>query len=89
MDEPVGILARLTDTLASGANDAAPSLLPRRRTLTPRHARLDQQALRNVLKLGASEHRKEAARKRQKTSGADPFVNTAAPVQNQVLAKTK
>ena len=78
----------LMATEREAAGRSAFALFPRRRTLTPRHARLDQQALRNVLKLGASEHRKEAARKRQKTSGADPFVNTAAPVQNQVLAKS-
>ena len=40
----------LMATEREAAGRSAFALFPRRRTLTPRHARLDQQALRNVLK---------------------------------------
>lgn len=43
------------------------ALFPLRRTLVPRHVRLDQQALRTLLGLGSSAYRKETATKRRKT----------------------
>ena len=46
------------------------ALFALRRTLVPRHIRFDQEALRELLKLGGSEHRKEQAKqaaKRRKT----------------------
>ena len=47
---------------------AAFALFPLRRTLVPRHIRFDQEALRHLLKLGASEHAKEAAKRSQQAA---------------------
>ena len=57
----------------------AAALFPLRRSMVPRHIRLDQAALRALLKLGASEHVKEQARKRQKTGARSSVdLNTEA-----------
>ena len=47
------------------------SLYPLRRSLVPRHIRFDQKALRALLRLGLSDHEKQAA-KRRKVEGGVP-----------------
>lgn len=46
------------------------ALFPLRRSMVPRHIRLDQRALREILGLGASAYNKEQSRKRQKGSNS-------------------
>ena len=53
------------------AGGRAFALYPLRRSYVPRHVRFDQDALRNLFKLGPSEHAKQMAKaKRQKTTEA-------------------
>ena len=48
------------------------ALYPLRRTYVPRHARFDQKALRDLLRIGKSDYIKEKAKKRQKNTTAAP-----------------
>ena len=56
------------------AGGAAFSLFPLRRTLVPRHVRIDQTALRSLLGLGRSEFSKQRATKRRRTTEAGEAV---------------
>ena len=68
---------------------AAFSLYPLRRTLVPRHIRFDQRGLRDLLKLGKSEHRKErqnqCAKRRRTEAGRVDL--EAAPEPKQPRAR--
>lgn len=55
------------DREACGAKSFA--LLPMRRTLTPRHIRFDQKALRGLLRLGGSDFQKQAEKRRRTEAG--------------------
>lgn len=57
---------RLMSTIHEQNGKRAMALYPMRRSMVPRHIRLDQTALRELLQLGVSEARKEAARKKYK-----------------------
>ena len=58
------------------------SVYPMRRTLVPRHIRIDQKALRALLSLGGSEHSKQAA-KRRKTEGGDVNVDEESDIKKK------
>lgn len=54
------------------AGGRAFALYPLRRSYVPRHVRFDQHALRNLLSLGASEHKKAVAKAKRQKTGAPP-----------------
>jgi len=58
----VAAMAHMSTVREQGGGRAF-ALFPLRRTYTPRHVRFDQHALRELLKLGGSEHRKKKQRK--------------------------
>ena len=63
------------------AGGRAFALYPLRRSYVPRHVRFDQQALRELLKLGGSEHVKQQAKaKRQKTKAEETGLAHNAPL---------
>ena len=59
----------LMTTEREAAGRSAFALFPLRRTLVPRHVRFDQEALRQLLCLGSSEHAKQAAKRRKTEAG--------------------
>ena len=58
----------LMTTEREAAGRSAFALFPLRRALVPRHVRFDQEALRQLLKLGTSEHTKEVARQNRQAA---------------------
>lgn len=68
------------------------ALFPLRRTLVPRHIRFDQRALRELLKLGASEHHKEQAKqsaKRRKTEACRVDLEAPPPPKQPRARRSK
>ena len=66
------------------------ALFPLRRTLVPRHIRFDQKALRDLLKLGRSEHTKEVAKqaaKRRKTDAGRVDLEEPPPTKRTRRSK--
>ena len=81
---------RLMSAEKEAGGGAAFSLFSLRRTLVPRHIRFDQQALRDLLSLGRSEHKKQqcaAATKRRKTEKGRVDVEEAAPARRERRSK--
>ena len=77
----------LMTTEREAAGRSAFALFPLRRALVPRHVRFDQEALRQLLKLGTSEHTKEVARqsrqaaKRRKTEAGRVDLEAPGPAE--------
>ncbi len=75
---------RIMSSEREAAGGRAFALYPLRRSYVPRHVRFDQHALRDLFKLGGSEHAKQIAKaKRQKTKTAaesEPEPDADAPL---------
>ena len=69
----------LMTTEREAAGRSAFALFPLRRALVPRHIRFDQKALRELLKLGMSEHIKQAIKRRKTEAGR---VDLDAPTES-------
>ena len=68
------------------------ALFPLRRTLVPRHIRFDQKALRDLLKLGRSEHTKGVAKqaaKRRKTDAGRVDLEEPPPTKHPRTRRSK
>ena len=64
----VAAMARMS-AVRERSGGSAFALFPLRRTYVPRHVRFDQKALRDLLKLGGSEHTKKRAKRQHATRG--------------------
>mgnify|MGYP006081727013 FL=1 len=77
-------IMRIMSSEREAAGGRAFALYPLRRSYVPRHVRFDQHALRDLLRLGKSEHAKQIAKaKRQKTKTAaepEPEPDADAPL---------